>query len=123
MEGLALNKYLYCCGRNQVCKVYDLPVNFGAWKRLYFLDECAMCKRSVAVLQFCSARGEVKTLKRAVGQKAVELRDKLTLKVLIFKGNLSKGTIADERRFYNNFGVIYNFNNKRIGTNAEFVKM
>ena len=121
MEGLALDKYIYCCGFKQLCKVYDLPTNFGVWKKFYFIDECAVCKRSVAVIQLCTEKGEIKTLKRCSGRKAVELRNKLTLKVLTFN-NIAKGTLEDERRYYNNFGIIYNFNNKRIGTNEDFCK-
>ncbi len=119
MEGLALDKKIYCCGFNQPCKIYDLPVNFGTWKRLYFLDECAVCKQSIAIIKVCDEKGKIKTLKRCAGINAVKLRDKLSLKVPLFP-NISKGSFDNERLFYNNSGIIYNFNNRRIGTNEEF---
>lgn len=118
MEGLALNKFIYCCGFKQICKIYNLPSLHGGRKVLLFLDECAICKRSIAIIQI-NNNGTIKTIKRCSGNKAVQLRDKLSLKILKFN-NIKIGTLDNERRYYNNFGVIYNFNNKRIATNEEF---
>ncbi len=115
-----MERLLYCCGLEQPCKVYELPTK-KAWKRLYFLDECAICSQTIASLQECDKNGFVKILKRCSGQKALELRDKLSLKVLVFD-NTKKGTLSGERIFYNNRGIIYNLNNRRIGTQEEFLK-
>ena len=119
MEGSALEKFVYCCGFKQICKIYDLPSDNCLWKRLYFLDECIVCRQSIAFIKICSYNGSTKTIKRCSGEKAVELRDKLSLKALKFY-KVEKGTLENERCYYNNFGIIYNFNNKRIGTNAWF---
>lgn len=116
-----MEKYIYCCGFKQLCKVYNLPTNCGIWKKFYFIDECVICKQPVAVIKICTENNEIKTIKRCSGKKAVELRDKLTLKVLTFN-NIAKGTLDNERRYYNNYGIIYNFNNRRIGTNEDFCK-
>jgi len=121
MEGLALKNFVYCCGFKQICKIYDLPNSHGLWKKLYFLDECIRCKQSIAIIKICDNKGIIKTIKRCSGQKAIELRDKLSLKRLTFS-NIEKGTLDNSRRYYNNSGIIYNFNNKRVGTNEEFCK-
>ena len=119
MEGLAMENYIYCCGFRQICRVYNLPNKHFSWKRLYFIDECKVCKKSIAIIKVCTSSGTVKTLKRCSGKRAVKLRDKLTFKERCFP-DCEKGTLENSRCFYNNAGVIYNFNNKRVGTNDEF---
>ena len=118
--GIGVEKYLYCCGLEQPCKVYELPTK-KAWKRLYFLDVCGLCSQTVASLQECDKDGRIKVLKRCSGKKALELRDKLTLKVLIFD-NTKKGTLSSERIYYNDKGIIYNLNNRRLGSQEEFLE-
>lgn len=113
-------KHLFCCGFEQSCKVYEFPT-YKAWKRLYFLDECALCGSCVASLQECDSFGNIKILVRRSGKKAIIFRDKM---LKLKKGNFTskKGTLQKELTFYNNDGVIYNFNNRRVGFNEDFIK-
>ena len=119
MEGLALKNFVYCCGFKQVCKIYDLPYSQGLWKKLFFLDECVVCKQPVAIINICDKNVVIKTVKRCCGEKAINLRNTLSLKILNFF-KIEKGTLENSRCYYNNSGIIYNLNNKRIATNEEF---
>lgn len=110
---------LYCCGFEQKCKVYELPTK-KAWKRLYFLDRCGICAQCVASLVECNNDGKIHILKRYTGKKAIHLRDKLTNKVLIFEHKT--GSMSGEQTFYNDMGIIYNFNRRKVGTNQDFIK-
>jgi len=91
-----------------------------AWKRLYFLDTCALCKQTIAVIWECSMDGTLKLITRKTGKKAISLRDKiLAKKFREFK--VQTGTINNERVLYNNRGIIFNFNNRKIGSQEKFL--
>lgn len=112
---------VFCCRSNQKCKVYELPTRH-LWKRLYFLDECESCGETIALLKECNFLGRIKTLKRYSGHTAVRLRDKLISKNLIWD-NPKGGSFSNEIILYNNRGIIYNFNNRRIGLNEDFISV
>ena len=103
-------------------RVYNLPSKKGRWKRLYFLDECPFCGHTIASLQECSNSGIIKILTRKVDKEAIRLRDKLT-KYIKKDFKTKKGSFSNEIIFYNNRGNIFNFNNYRIGTNEDFIKV
>lgn len=108
---------VYCCGFENIGKRYDLP-SIKLWRRLYFLDECPICGQTVASLQECSLDGTIRILKRVTGKKAIKLKEELTKKILY--NPVKVGSLVDERTFYNNRGIIYNFNNRKIGINEDF---
>ena len=119
--GRSLHKLLACCNYDQPAKVYELPT-FKAWKRLYFLDECVFCGRTVAYLQECDKDGNIKILKRFIGKRAIEFRDKILKTKLLFSAN-QKGSLVNERTLYNNSGDILNFNGRKVTTNEEILKI
>lgn len=110
---------VFCCRSNQKCKVYELPTRH-LWKRLFFLDECESCGQTVALIQECNYFGRVKTLKRYAGRNAIRLRDSLINKRECW-GNPKTGSYSNELILYNNRGIVYNFNNRRVGTNEDFI--
>lgn len=109
----------YCCGFDQKCKVYELPTR-KAWKRLYFLDECGICGQTVASLQECDYYGNIKILKRLTGNAAIRLRNKIALNKIYFD-NPKTGSYSNELILYNNQGIVFNFNNRRVGKNEDFI--
>lgn len=114
-----LERVCYCCGFDQKCKVYELPTRKN-WKRLYFLDECAVCGQPIASLQECGINGQIKILKRVSGKAAVKLRDTIALKKAYFD-NLKTGSYSNELILFNNRGIVFNFNNRRVGVNEDFI--
>ena len=114
-----MEETVFCCRSNQKCRVYELPTRH-LWKRLYFLDECESCGEPVALLRQCNFLGQVKILKRYSGHKAITLRDSLIHKQEIWD-NPKGGSYSNELILFNNRGIIYNFNNRRIGINADFI--
>ena len=114
-----LENSVFCCRSEQKCKVYELPTHHF-WKRLYFLDECESCGQTVAILKECTDLGQVKTLKRYTGKTAIRLRDSLLLKHQIW-GSPKTGSYSNELILFNNRGIVYNFNNRRVGTNEDFI--
>ncbi len=110
---------VFCCNQDQPCKVYEMPSK-KVWKRLYFLDACAFCGQTVAVIWECSLDGTLNLITRKTGKKAVNLRDKIISKKIEMFQVLS-GTASNEKIYYNNRGVIYNFNNRRIASQAKFL--
>ena len=110
---------VFCCRSEQKCRVYDLPT-FKLWKRLYFLDECSCCGQTVALLRECSYLGNIKTLKRYTGKNAIRLRDSLLSKRETW-GSPKTGSYSNELILFNNKGIVFNFNNRRVGTNEDFI--
>ncbi len=110
---------LFCCNHEQPCKVYNMPTN-KAWKRLYFLDECGFCGATVAAIWECSMDGTFRLVVRKTGKKAVKLRDNILSKK-IKEFSIARGSWNNERIFYNNKGIIFNFNNRRIGSQKKFL--
>ena len=104
----------------QECYIYNLPNNNCAWKRLYFLNSCCVCGQSIAQIKICTKKGEIKTIGRYRGEKAVKLRDDVIKKIKQFKA--SGGSWQNQLIFYNNKGDIYNFNNQKVGKNEDFIK-
>lgn len=115
------NEVVYCCGVEHSCRVYELPTT-KVWKRLFFLDECGLCGEIVATLQECNHLGSIRTLERKKGKEAVILRDKLLKSLKDKPFQPRNGSIENERVLYNNKGIIYNFNNFRVGKNSDFVE-
>lgn len=113
---------VYCCGFEQYGKKYDLPAGNKAWKRLYFLDECAICHNCVASLQECDTNGIIKIIKRLTGIKAIKLKDKLIKNVVKFN-KPRQGSLEDERTLYNDAGNIINFNGRKVSTNEEYLRI
>lgn len=112
---------IYCCGRDHKAKVYNLPSKRGRWKRLYFLDECPFCGHTIANLVECNKEGVVKSLTRKTDKEALLLRSKLAK--FICKGfKPRQGSFNNELILYNNKGIIFNFNNYKVGTNDDFIK-
>lgn len=114
---MTVNK-VYCCGYNQEARVYYLPAVNCIWKRYYFLDECFVCGQTIGVLQIKTKSGEIKNLHRFKGEKAFKYRDKIIKENQVFK--VGSGSLQNERTFYNNSGIIYNFNNRKVGKNEDF---
>lgn len=90
------------------------------WKRLYFIDECICCGKAVALIQECDFNGRTKVIKRCSGDSAVKLRDKLSFNDR-FKSIL--GSLENERLLFNRFGLIFNFNGRKIATNERFLQL
>lgn len=109
---------LYCHG-DRIAKVYNLPTNRGRWKRLYFVDECPICGHTVASLQICTTNGYVKIVARKLDAEAIKLRDKLA-KYELKDFKVREGSYSNELIYYNNKGIVFNFNNYRVGTNEDF---
>lgn len=102
-------------------KVYNLPYGHSKrWRRLYFLDECPFCGKTVASLQECDNEGMIRIISRKVGKEAIKLRDRVT-KISQLKFKTQSGTFEKERVLFNNRGIIFNFNNRKVGTNEEFL--
>lgn len=118
MRSLILEEVLYCHG-DHPCKVWNLPTKRGRWKRLYFLDECPICGHTVASLQLCSDDGMLRILSRKQDEEAIRLRDKL-VKYAIQEFKTKQGSFSNEIIYYNNKGIVYNFNNYRVGKNEDF---
>lgn len=110
---------VYCCMAEHKAKVYNLPTRRGRWKRLYFLDECPFCGHTVASLQECSQDGMLRVIARKTDNEAIKLRNKLA-KYISKDFKPKQGTYNNELILYNNRGDIFNFNNYKVGTNAEF---
>lgn len=119
MGSLKLSNTIYCCGQEHNARVYNLPSKRGRWKRLYFLDECPFCGHTVASLQECSQDGLLKILARKTDKEAIILRNKLA-KFASKDFKPRQGSYNNELILYNNKGIIFNFNNYRVGTNEEF---
>lgn len=111
---------VYCCLTEHPAKVYELPTH-ARWKRLYFLDECPFCHNTVASLQICDLKGNIKVLSRKTNKEAEKLRDKVLrhLEKRIFKP--LTGSLENERLLFNNKGIVFNFNNRRVGKNEDFI--
>ena len=110
---------VFCCNLDQPCKVYNMPTK-KFWKRLYFLDTCAICGQPVAAIWECSIDGTLSLIVRKSGKKAEVLRDKiLSKKINDFE--IMRGAASNEKIYYNNRGVIYNFNNRKIATQEKFL--
>ncbi len=112
---------VFCCGGIQPSIIYNLPAVNCIWKRYYFLNECTYCGQSIGILRIKSKSGRVKDIKRYRGLKAVQYRNKIIKQNYIFK--VPAGSLADERTYYNNRGIIYNFNNRKVGKNEDFIKI
>lgn len=101
-------------------KVYNLiPKANEFWRRLYFDDggnyENAVC---IATLVASTKKGIIKLCTRK-NLDALRLKDKLTKHILKdFK--IKQGSYSNELIYYNNKGVIFNFNNYKVGTNEQF---
>ena len=118
-EDFILLDTVYCCMAEHKAKVYNLPSKRGRWKRLFFLDECPFCGHTVASLQECNQDGVIKILARKTDREALILRNKLSEFASIdFKPR--EGSFNNELILYNNRGIIYNFNDYKVGTNEEF---
>lgn len=118
---MTVNSSIYCCGYIQPAKFYNLPALNCIWKRYYFLEECLRCGQTIGVLQIKTKTGEIKTLHRFKGLKAQKYRDKIIKENQVFK--VGSGSLANERTYYNNKGIIYNFNNRKVGKNEDFIKV
>ena len=110
---------IYCHG-DRISKVYNLPTRRGRWKRLYFLDQCPFCGHTVASLEICYANGAVKIIARRTDNEAIKLRDKLVKYAIKEDFKTRQGSFANELIHYNNKGIIYNFNDYRVGKNEDF---
>lgn len=119
MRSLKLLDTVYCCMAEHKARVYNLPSKRGRWKRLYFLDECPFCGHTIASLQECSQDGLIKILARKTDSEAIKLRNKLA-KYVSKDFKPKQGSYNNELILYNNRGDIFNFNNYKVGTNAEF---
>lgn len=101
-------------------KVYNLyPKRNEFWRRLYFDDggnyENAVC---VATLVVSTKKGIIKLCTRKNGD-ALKLKDKLT-KYILKDFKVRQGSYSNEIIYYNNQGIIYNFNNYKVGKNEDF---
>lgn len=110
---------LFCCNLEQPCKVYNLPSK-KLWKRLFFLDRCALCSQTIAAIWECSMDGTLKLITRKTGEKAINLRNKIISKKMKEFTVLS-GTFSNEIVYYNNRGNIYNFNNRKVASQEKFL--
>ena len=72
---------LSCCNLEQPCKVYEMPSK-KAWKRLYFLNRCAICGNSIATIWECSMDGTLRLVVRKSGKLAVDLMNKIVSKMI-----------------------------------------
>lgn len=116
-----MEETLYCHG-DHPCKVWNLPTKRGRWKKLFFLDECPICGHTVASLQLCNNDGMLRILLRKTDKEAIKLRDKLT-KYAFKSFSTKKGTFSNQLIFYNNRGIIYNFNDYKVGENKDFCRV
>ncbi len=104
-------------------KIYHLqPKGNEFWRRLYFDDggnfEDAEC---IATLVIFTKEG-IKKLCIKKNAEALRLKNKLAKHILRdFK--IRCGTYTNEIVYYNNRGTIFNFNNYKVGTNAEFCRV
>lgn len=103
-------------------KIYHLqPKGSEFWRRLYFDDggnfEAAEC---IATLVIANKAG-IKKLCIKKNTEALKLKDKL-VKYILKDFKVRKGSYTNEFVLYNNSGTIYNFNNYKVGTNADFCK-
>ena len=64
--------------------------------------------------------GNVKYLKRRTGKDATKLRDSI-LENGKFWNNPKTGSYSNELILFNNRGIVFNFNNRRVGTNEDFI--
>lgn len=110
---------VYCCMTEHKAKVYNLPSKKGRWKRLYFLDECPFCGHTIASLQECSNDGTLKILARKTDKEAIILRDKLT-RFAFKEFKPREGSFPNEIIYYNNRGIVYNFNDYKVGKNEDY---
>ena len=115
-----MEETIYCCGYDHRAKVYNLPSKRGRWKKLYFLDECPFCGNSVCALWQCNDDGMLKLLARKTNTEALRLRDKLIKFVVKKEFRTRQGSFSNEIIYYNNKGDIFNFNNYKVGKNADF---
>lgn len=119
--GIVMRNMVYCCGYDQPCRIFALPSKGKLWRRLYFLDGCFICKRPIGLIVECDRSYYTTVSVRKSGKKAVNLLN-LTVKNFDIKELPKNGTYANENLYYNNKGVIYNFNNRRISNQEEFLK-
>ena len=101
-------------------KVYNLyPKRNEFWRRLYFDDggnyENAVC---IATLVISTKQGIIKLCTRK-NNDALRLRDKL-IKHILKDFRVRQGSYSNEFVYYNDKGIIYNFNNYRVGKNEDF---
>lgn len=122
MRSLILLDTVYCCGQEHRARVYNLPSKRGRWKRLFFLDECPFCGKTVASLQECNNEGLLKILARKTNKEAMILRNKLA-KYASKDFKPKQGSYNNELILYNNKGIIFNFNNYKVGINEDFIKV
>lgn len=92
------------------------------WRRLYFDDggnfENAVCTATLVV----GTKNGIKKLCSRKNNDALRLKDKLT-KYIIKDFKVRKGAYTNEFVYYNDKGIIFNFNNYRVGTNYDFCKV
>ena len=112
---------VYCCRKEHKARVYNLPSKRGRWKKLLFLDECPYCGNTVASLQECTKDGELRIIARKTGPEALILRNKLA-KFINKDFKTRSGSFSNEIIFYNNKGIVFNFNNYKVGKNEDFCK-
>lgn len=101
-------------------KIYHLQPKVNEfWRRLYFDDggnyENADC---VATLVVSTKKGII-TLCTRKNAEALKLKDKLA-KYILKDFKVRSGSYSNELILYNNKGIIFNFNNYRVGTNDDF---
>ena len=108
-----LNNHLYCCGYLHECRTYCI----GSNKYLQFVDQCSVCNACIAQIVKI-VNNKQKVICRKINKQAVQLLERYLTNIADFKE--SKGTYSNLFIYYNNRGDIYNFNNQKIGTNAEF---
>lgn len=101
-------------------KIYNLiPKANEFWRRLYFDDggnfENSVC---IATLVASTKKGIIKICTRK-NLDALRLKDKLT-KYILKDFKVKQGSYSNELIYFNNRGIIYNFNNYRVGKNDDF---
>lgn len=111
---VALSSQLYCCGHLHKCRTYCIGTN----KLLQFVDECAVCGSCVAqIVKITNHKPKVVVRKK--NKQAIQLLQRYL--TVTFKGDIPKGTYANSLIYYNNRGNVFDFNNQKIGTNADFI--
>ena len=101
-------------------KIYHLQPKINEfWRRLYFDDggnfENADCFASLVI----STKAGIKTLCTKRNIEALRLKDKL-VKHILKDFRVRGGSYSNELVLYNNKGIVFNFNNYRVGKNEDF---
>lgn len=101
-------------------KIYNLKPKVNEfWRRLYFDDggnfEDSVC---IATLVISTKKGIITLCTRKNGE-ALKLKDKLA-KYILKDFKVRSGSYSNEIIYYNNKGIIYNFNDYRVGKNEDF---